>query len=215
VLASAVEDGTGRAAALGPFAVAGKTGTVRIASGGRYRQGAYYASFAGFFPAEDPQLVIIVKLDEPQGQYYGGATAAPVTRATLEAALAARNTPLDRSNMVKPAARPPANALQPDMFVAAGTAAGASAALLPRKVVLLDGALLPPPLATTDVAMDVGEQAVPDVTGMPMRDGVRRLHAAGFRLRVEGSGRITATHPEPGSVARPSAVVRVIGEGSS
>jgi stage V sporulation protein D (sporulation-specific penicillin-binding protein) len=95
VLAGAVETGTGRAAALGPFSVAGKTGTARIVRAGHYERGAYTASFAGFFPAEDPQLVLIVKLDSPHGEYYGGVAAAPVTRATLEAALAARSTQLD------------------------------------------------------------------------------------------------------------------------
>jgi cell division protein FtsI (penicillin-binding protein 3) len=101
VLIGAVEVGTGRAAAMGPFKVAGKTGTVRVSSGGRYVRGAYRSTFAGFFPAVDPQLVFLVKLDEPRGDYYGGLTAAPVTRATLEAALAARTTPLDRRVMAR------------------------------------------------------------------------------------------------------------------
>lgn len=96
VLVGAVETGTGHAAAMGPFQLAGKTGTVRVATGGRYVSGAYRSTFAGFFPAVDPQLVFVVKLDEPEGDYYGGSTAAPVTRATLEAALAAQSTALDR-----------------------------------------------------------------------------------------------------------------------
>lgn len=96
VLVGAVETGTGRAAAMGPFRLAGKTGTVRVATGGGYVSGAYRSTFAGFFPAVDPQLVFVVKLEEPEGEYYGGLTAAPVTRATLEAALAARSTALDR-----------------------------------------------------------------------------------------------------------------------
>src|SRR5690606_16895836 len=101
VLVDAVEVGTGREAALASFRVAGKTGTARIAENGRYRPGAYTASFAGFFPADDPQLVFIVKLDGPDGEYYGGRAAAPVTRATLEAALATRNTPIDRSAIAR------------------------------------------------------------------------------------------------------------------
>jgi cell division protein FtsI (penicillin-binding protein 3) len=211
-LAGAVEDGTGRAAALGPFSVAGKTGTVRIAAGGRYREGAYYASFAGFFPAEDPQLVIIVKLDEPQGQYYGGATAAPVTRATLEAALAARSTPLDRSMMARPAAAPAFGAA-----VVPAPDAGPYRAE-PRKVVRVArsaGTSPTPVLIPDSAAPALARLPVPDVTGMAMRDGVRLLHAAGFRLRVEGSGRVVRTLPEAGAEALTSAVIRVIGEGAS
>lgn len=96
VLVGAVETGTGHAAAMGPFRLAGKTGTVRVTADGRYVGGAYRSTFAGFFPAVDPQLVFVVKLDRPRGDYYGGLTAAPVTRATLEAALAARSTAFDR-----------------------------------------------------------------------------------------------------------------------
>src|SRR5918992_1826349 len=96
MLAGAVEDGTGEQAALGTFSVAGKTGTARVARGGRYAAGEYTASFVGFFPADEPQYVVLVKIDQPTGAYYGGQTAAPVTRAVLEAAIAARDAALDR-----------------------------------------------------------------------------------------------------------------------
>src|SRR5690606_3897997 len=90
---------------LATFEVAGKSGTARAYGAGGYERGAYYSSFVGFFPADDPQLVVFVKLDRPSGAYYGGAVAAPVTRATMEAALAARATPLDRAALVRSAAR--------------------------------------------------------------------------------------------------------------
>jgi cell division protein FtsI (penicillin-binding protein 3) len=234
VLVSAVQDGTGRAADLGQFTVAGKTGTVRIAANGRYKPGAYYASFVGFFPADDPQLVIVVKLDEPQGRYYGGAVAAPVTRATLEAALAAHSTPLDRSAMAKPSrgglALPPAAEPVPDgepelprvVILRAPSDAATSWASLatpPSPVVTrraVDGAADD---AVTDAARPPGlarsSWVVPDVRGMPMRDGVRRLHAAGFQLRLEGAGRIRLTVPTAGDSVPGSAVVRVIGERAS
>ncbi len=96
-LVEAVEEGTGSRARLATFQVAGKSGPARaVGPDGRYEQGAYFASFVGFFPAERPQLVVFVKLDRPRGTYFGGATAAPVTRATMEAVLASRASPLDR-----------------------------------------------------------------------------------------------------------------------
>ena len=69
-----------------------------------------HCDLRGFFPAESPQIVFLVKLDRPHGTYYGGSTAAPVTKATLQAALAARGTPLDRSavavsGLIDPVAR--------------------------------------------------------------------------------------------------------------
>lgn len=203
VLVGAVEDGTGSAAAIDAFAVAGKTGTVRIAGSGGYRAGAYYASFAGFFPADNPQLVIVVKLDEPRtrydgagGGYYGGSTAAPVTRAMLEAALAARNTPIDRSVIAKA----PVLAATPALAVSDLPAPGA-----PRVV----------PVSRRTVADEEATslpRVVPDIAGMPMRDAVRRLHGAGFQLHIEGSGRVLRTVPEAGAAVEPDAVVRVVGE---
>ncbi|MBW3572040.1 MAG: penicillin-binding protein 2, partial [Gemmatimonadetes bacterium] len=78
VLVSVVDDGTATRASLATFEVAGKTGTARrTGAGGRYEAGAYNATFVGFFPARDPQLTILVRLDRPRGAYYGGLTAAP------------------------------------------------------------------------------------------------------------------------------------------
>ena len=89
VLGSVVrEGGTGARAALHTVSMAGKTGTARIASAGGYSERRYQSSFVGFAPVEDPALVILVKLEDPQGAYYGGQTAAPVSRAILQAALA-------------------------------------------------------------------------------------------------------------------------------
>ncbi|HEX6306747.1 MAG TPA: penicillin-binding transpeptidase domain-containing protein [Longimicrobiales bacterium] len=198
VLVAAVEDGTGRAAALGPFELAGKTGTARIAENGRYRTGAYTASFAGFFPAADPQLVLIVKLEEPGGgRYYGAQAAAPVTRATLEAALAARSTPIDPA--------PIARAASLTAAIARSRPAADRAA---TSVARIAAPLRPIAPATEDAELRV----VPDVTGLPMRDGVRLLHEAGFRLRVEGRGRVVRTIPAAGAAARGTPVVRVIAE---
>jgi cell division protein FtsI (penicillin-binding protein 3) len=203
VLVSAVEDGTGSAASIGAFAVAGKTGTVRIAGSGGYRPGAYYASFAGFFPADQPQFVIVVKLDEPRmrydgtgGGYYGGSTAAPVTRAMLEAALAARNTHLDRSVIAKASS----------LVSAPSEYERAPVAGLSRTVDLRAVVERPAP------AQPVVAVRLPDIAGMPMRDGVRRLHTAGFQVRVEGGGRVVRTIPEAGAELTPDTVVRVIGE---
>lgn len=80
MLANAVSSGTGTQAVIEGYTVAGKTGTAKkpdLERGG-YEQGAYMASFAGFVPAEDPQLSAIVVLDEPRPVFYGGLTAAPV-----------------------------------------------------------------------------------------------------------------------------------------
>ena len=79
-------DGTGRKAAVAEFAVAGKTGTAqKVVPGIRgYAPGKYVASFAGFAPADDPGVVILVVVDEPKGRGLGGEAAAPVFRRIIE-----------------------------------------------------------------------------------------------------------------------------------
>ena len=76
VLASVVSTGTGGAAEIPGYQVAGKTGTARKLVDGRYVR-RYMASFVGFLPASDPRVVIAVSIDEPR-TIYGGVAAAPV-----------------------------------------------------------------------------------------------------------------------------------------
>ncbi|MGH7627849.1 MAG: peptidoglycan D,D-transpeptidase FtsI family protein, partial [Gemmatimonadales bacterium] len=90
------ESGTGERGQLANFPLLGKTGTARRFVGGRYVN-EYTASFAALFPAEDPQLVVIVKIENPKGDYYGGLTAAPLTKIMLQQALASHRVAIDRS----------------------------------------------------------------------------------------------------------------------
>lgn len=84
--------GTAEVAAIPGFSVAGKTGTAqKIDPVTRaYSHELYVSSFVGFVPAEAPEVVILVMIDEPKGQYYGGVVAAPAFRQIAVAALAAR-----------------------------------------------------------------------------------------------------------------------------
>lgn len=76
--------GTGYKAELAYYTVAGKTGTAKKAGPGGYPPGHYFASFVGFFPADDPEVCIGVFLDEPHQGYYGGQTAAPIFKLIAE-----------------------------------------------------------------------------------------------------------------------------------
>ena len=69
--------GTGVNAALEGYAVCGKTGTAQKIENGAYARGKYVSSFIGFVPADHPEAVILVVVDEPQKRYYGGTVAAP------------------------------------------------------------------------------------------------------------------------------------------
>jgi cell division protein FtsI/penicillin-binding protein 2 len=71
------EGGTGAAAAVPGYTVAGKTGTAAKPVPGGYSDTRYVASFTGVVPAKDPRLVVLVSIDEPRGAIWGGVVAAP------------------------------------------------------------------------------------------------------------------------------------------
>jgi cell division protein FtsI (penicillin-binding protein 3) len=88
------EGGTGVNAALEGYTVCGKTGTARkLDENGEYSKDKHTASFIGFAPAANPEIAILVIIDEPQEQYYGGIVAAPVFKAIAQQALNYLNVP--------------------------------------------------------------------------------------------------------------------------
>jgi cell division protein FtsI (penicillin-binding protein 3) len=92
MLEQVVEVGTGTAANLNPYTVAGKTGTALVPSpGGGYDYGHYVASFAGFVPAEDPQITGMVVIDNTPD--YGAAASAPTFATIARDALYAFSIP--------------------------------------------------------------------------------------------------------------------------
>ncbi len=188
MLVAVVQDGTATSAGLENFQVAGKTGTARRTAGGRYAAGSYTASFAGFFPASDPQIVIFVKIDNPQGSYYGGTTAAPVTRETLQGILAARSSALDGKSLL--ATRLPAARTEPRRRSAPQASGPTREGTFVFQI--QDGLPTPPPARPKPVD-------VPSLDGLPLRTAARRAHALGLRVRLEGSGRVVRTEPEAGA----------------
>jgi cell division protein FtsI (penicillin-binding protein 3) len=204
MLVAVVQDGTATRAGLESFEVAGKTGTARrTGASGRYAAGSYTASFAGYFPASAPQIVIFVKIDNPQGEYYGGATAAPVTRETLQGILAARSSALDGKSLL--ATRLP--------VATVGTLERRSAPEPRPGDPVREGTYvfqiaegLPTPAAPQPRRIEV-----PSLGGLPLRTAARRAHALGLRVRVAGSGRVLRTEPAAGVGATSGDTLLLIG----
>ena len=80
ILKFVVENGTGKKAAIDGFEVAGKTGTAQkfITKTQSYSKTEFISSFIGYAPADNPQLAILVMIDNPKGRHWGGVVAAPV-----------------------------------------------------------------------------------------------------------------------------------------
>ncbi|HEU4707132.1 MAG TPA: penicillin-binding protein 2 [Solirubrobacterales bacterium] len=79
--------GTASEVSVPGYTLAGKTGTAQVAENGTYSETKYVASFIGFAPAKNPQLLAAVIVDEPQGEIYGGSVAAPAFGQIAEFAL--------------------------------------------------------------------------------------------------------------------------------
>ncbi len=91
LLEGVVEKGSGSKAYIEGYKVAGKTGTAQKFENGAIAQGKYVSSFLGFFPADRPQYLALVIVDEPQGAYYGSVVAAPAAREIFQGIIDAKD----------------------------------------------------------------------------------------------------------------------------
>jgi cell division protein FtsI (penicillin-binding protein 3) len=224
MLESVVDSGTATDAALGTFTLAGKSGTARRTVGGRYGASLYTSTFVGLFPARDPQYVVLAKIDNPRNEsIYGGKVAAPLAKAVIEGALAAREASLDWELLApQKAAMMPATAEVETEEVTTGPADSGTArdsspgATIPPE--WIDSVPEPEPEPQPPVTFDLtrslkeekqpaGTASVPEVRGMPLRVAARALHAAGFRVIVSGQG--GGTQPPAGSTLRTGSLIRL------
>lgn len=188
------EGGTGEMGQLANYPLLGKTGTARRFRDGAYVRGELTASFAAMFPADDPQLVVVVKLDSPKmGSGYGGTTAAPVVRRMLEQALASRRVAIDRAKLTG------------DTTTHAPAPARDDPDDVPRQAVVVPWPDVPDstkPEPTT----------IPAVTGQDVRAAALALHRRGFHVDLRGSGRVARTDPVAGARGAVGSTVTVWAE---
>ncbi len=187
MLEQVVEKGTGMKARVSGFRVAGKTGTAQKVDPVRGGYGdKRLASFLGFLPADEPRLAILVAVDEPEGDVFGGSVAAPAWSAIAAEAL--------RQIGVAPDS-------------AREEIAFASVAQTPDDEVSAEELELdrePQPASRKP-----DRSVVPDLTGLPARSAVRRLAEAALEPELRGSGRTVAQSPRPGAIVKRGARVRV------
>lgn len=84
MLFQVVDKGGGKYAKVDGMTIGGKTGTAQKYENGAISKGKYIGSFIGFAPYDDPEFIVYVYIDEPQGAYYGGVIAAPVAKSVFE-----------------------------------------------------------------------------------------------------------------------------------
>jgi cell division protein FtsI (penicillin-binding protein 3) len=209
-------EGTGRLAALEGVAVAGKTGTAQKLDLelGRYSQSRYIAWFMGVVPADDPELVIVVAIDEPQGYpHSGGYVAAPVFARVAAAQLARRGIVTQPAPMARPKPEPPPTLLvkqierrptpsrRPKREIESKPVPHdepplAAVAAPPPRPAVAPAAAGPPPSFIEDPTF------VPDFSGQTMARARYVAASEALKITTQGAidGRVVSQMPVPGTV---------------
>ncbi len=227
LLTAVVDSGTARRAHLDWAPVGGKTGTAQKFDPvlRTYRSSKYLASFVGFLPADAPRLVCVVMVDEPKKGYYGGEVAAPVFRKIMEDLYRLRGGPLapapERARFAPPRPRDVVVPGVRTLPLARAREALKGAGLRAR----IDGdgerVLAQQPAAGeraergTVVVLSTRPRrdAVPDLTGLTVREALTTLSAYALPARVEGRGVVVRQRPAAGApLARGASCVLVCEE---
>ncbi len=211
-----VEEGTARTAQVEGLRVAGKTGTARKVEDGVYVAGAYRGSFVGFFPAEAPEVAMIVVMDEPRTSGYGGVVSAPVFSRIASRWLATLPEVADR---VAPRETLPAPSPAQNLDVTRMPSAIATGRLASRGLQVMwpdvQQASMPvmQQMPASNTTVSTGEHVrlvidpspatdddstTPDLTGLTAREVVFWSRALGTDAHVEGSGMVYRQQPAAG-----------------
>jgi cell division protein FtsI (penicillin-binding protein 3) len=173
--ATTEKGGTGEGAVPSGYDVAGKTGTAQKVDSllGGYSEDRYVSGFMGFAPADAPKLVLIVIVDEPQGESYGGVVAAPIFKTIMEKVLPMLNVVPKGATVVK------------------NEFGSASPKVASGDQPLIDGIKVGKKMETV---------VMPDLTGLSMRNALSRIEGKGLVIKVSGNGRVVDQVPRPGSI---------------
>jgi len=202
ILESVVTNGTGGRGKVEGYRVAGKTGTAE-----KYAPGKYVVSFMGFAPVEDPQLAILVIIDEPQGGLiYGGTIAGPVFQKVLADSLnyLGIEPEIEYEEQSEQVTVPDLRNLYVEDAKKILQQNGLSARIEGEGYVVTDQ--VPTPGAevnkNTVVLLKVSDSrtnrdpvTVPDLTGRTIKEATDILHAIGLNIEIEGSGYAVKQNP--------------------
>jgi cell division protein FtsI/penicillin-binding protein 2 len=205
MLEGVVVQGTGKAARMGGYRAAGKTGTAQKVDEvtGRYSQTRYVASFAGFAPVDNPEIACVVSLDEPVGAHLGGAVSAPVFARVVADALQVLGVPREND---------PQSLLAGDFHVY--DTANFSAENEPGRA---DEPVDSRPALDVSAEAASGDSAskrhgsvvMPDLIGKGIREAVAMCAAQGLKLKAAGDGVVSLQNPSPGALVPQETICRV------
>jgi membrane peptidoglycan carboxypeptidase len=183
-----VDKGTGGRAKIPGIKVAGKTGTAQKIDPetGLYAEKDYIVSFVAFAPADNPKIAVLVVLDTPTGEVIqGGTLAGPHAKNILENTLQYYGIPVSAST---PSDLEDLSDIEPSADTETSPSKPAEPSQTPGK----------------------GEVAVPDLTGLTMRQAGEALGKLDLHYVFEGSGLVTDQFPEPGKIVNQGDTIEVL-----
>ncbi|WP_434565515.1 stage V sporulation protein D [Thermoanaerobacterium thermosaccharolyticum] len=213
ILKSVVSEGTGKAGYIEGYDVGGKTGTTE-----KYTPGKYVASYIGFAPAEDPKVIALVVIDEPNAEtHFGSALAGPVVKSILYDTLTYLNVK-PKGIEVKPLVKVP-DVRNLSLYEAQN-------ALLKEKLQFsIDGTgntvidQMPKPGAMLEEDSTVvlllneynntGKVEVPDLKGKTITEASTILSSLGLKIKINGTGIVVNQKPEKGEKVDKGTTVEV------
>lgn len=227
ILEKVVEEGSGRNAGIEGYRIAGKTGTAQKVGAGGYLPDKYIASFVGFVPADDPQVAMLVVIDEPVGLYYGGQIAAPVFSSVMVDVL--EYLKVSKQTVKERASDQEKHVLVPNLINYLTTDAEGELKKLGLSVrVEENGSRITDQIPKPDTRIPLGATVllhtamprylsepvtVPDLTGYAPQKAASLLADIGLNLKVEGNGSKTVRQmPEAGSIVPAGSIVTLITE---
>lgn len=196
LLEQVVATGGGKKATVRGYRVAGKTGTAQKVNeyGTAYEEGKYIASFCGFGPVENPQVALLVVINEPYGNFYGGQIAAPVAgRIFSQVFRYLRIEPSDAPSLDEEEILPE--------DVGTGDSAG-SAAMFNQVNTKPEQKVEEPEEVTTPAAEDVPDDSVvvPNFRRKSIREVAKIADELGLILEGSGSGFAVEQSIDPGEI---------------
>ncbi len=222
-LEKVVSEGTGTQAFVPGYRLAGKTGTANKVVDGRVTEGRYLAWFIGFAPANDPQLALLVMVDEPQGAYYGGLIAAPVFSGIMRDVLRYLEVPPQTEEAVdQEDIRIVPDLLGKDVVAAQaelreigltgskegpGTRVERQFPVAGAKVRVTTEVIL---YTADDSVVPEGHVKVPNIIGLGLPQARESLLEAELSLGAQGSGFCVSQDPPAGEAVLPGTMIRAV-----
>lgn len=220
-----VERGTGIDARIDNIKIAGKTGTSQKMVEGKYSKSKYTSSFIGYFPAENPQIVIAVIIDAPgAGEYYGGKVSAPIFKRIAERIInltglheysvpeynaevvQVNNIPDEFSslNLVNFEVSDAIKILNENEIPFEVEGKRKNAVVVSQSSVTGEDGVKKVKLITSgseSVNNDLKESSLkmPDLKGMSVRKCIKVISAMGLNYKMNGNGKVVTQIPEPGT----------------